>query len=638
MPFQELRLAEPIVRAVASQGYTTPTPIQTKAIPAVLSGRDVLGCAQTGTGKTGAFAMPMLHRLAEQSRPSRPAAKKPPQNRDHRRGGRDRRPMKSVAPRALVLSPTRELATQIHESFCTYGRHVPLRHVVIFGGVSQYHQVKAMRGGVDVLVATPGRLLDLMQQGIIDVSAIETLVLDEADHMLDMGFLPDIKRIIGELPRKRQTLFFSATMPNDIRTLADSILVDPVSLQTERVASTVEMIDQTLYMVPHRHKPTLLKRQIDRQSMSRTLVFTRTKRGADRLAEKLQRSGVEADAIHGNKNQNARTRALNGFKSGATPVLVATDIAARGIDVSNVTHVVNYDIPKVSETYIHRVGRTGRAGAGGMAISLCDRDERRDVRSIERLIKRELQVIECDADLQDGKGGSNSGSGNQSRRGGGSGSDHRRSGNFRSTRRSSERTAPGSKPRPKSQPRWQKDDAPAKDRNSRQRSGEEQRTTGGAPWKKKRATRSGAEGRTEQRQSRDDQRPSTGPPWKKKRKAETDSRSGTTKRSKQRRPRQEDGSDQPSRNRWLNRDDSAAGGDRGSRVAKGSRPRTDRDSSTSTPSRRRATSKSGNTTSQGDDSGKSRKTWGKKSSGKGRRKTTVSASGRGPSKGKRKTR
>ena len=395
MNFSELRLTEPIVRAAADQGYETPTPIQAKAIPVVLSGHDVLGCAQTGTGKTAAFAMPMLQMLAEGRRPRMPE----PQKKQGQRGGR--RPHTPCMPRALVLSPTRELASQIFESFRTYGSNLRLRHVVIFGGVSQTGQMRAMRGGADVIVATPGRLLDLMRQGHIDMRAIETLVLDEADHMLDMGFIPDIRRIIEKLPKKRQTLFFSATMPRDIRKLAEEILTEPVSIEVDRVASTVESIEQNVYMIAHKLKHVLLERLIHRHSMSRTLVFTRTKRGADKLVQRLQSCGLEAGAIHGNKSQNARTLALAGFKSGKMPILVATDIAARGIDVANVSHVVNYDIPHVSETYVHRIGRTARAGADGIAVSLCDRDERGSLRSIETLINRQLQVVPCDRDLED---------------------------------------------------------------------------------------------------------------------------------------------------------------------------------------------------------------------------------------------
>ena len=344
MRFSELGLAEPIVRAVAAEGYTTPTVIQAKAIPVALAGNDVLGCAQTGTGKTGAFAMPTLHRLAA----SRPRSAGGPNTK--RRGS-------SGCPRALVLAPTRELATQILESFNTYGDDLPLRHTVVFGGVSQNSQVRALRRGVDVLVATPGRLLDLMGQGIIDLSAVEVLILDEADRMLDMGFIRDIRKVVAELPRKRQTLLFSATMPGEIRGLADSILDKPVFVEADRVSSAAEAVSQSVYMVVKRNKPVLLERLLRNKQMKRTLIFTRTKYGADKLVKVLARSGVRAGAIHGNKTQNARTRALDGFKSGKVRVLIATDIASRGIDVDEITHVVNYDIPNISETYVHRTGK-----------------------------------------------------------------------------------------------------------------------------------------------------------------------------------------------------------------------------------------------------------------------------------------
>ena len=384
MRFNELRLAEPIVRAVAAKGYTTPTPIQTKAIPEALAGKDVLGCAQTGTGKTGAFALPILHRLA------RPAAENGKRTRNGTRGAR---------PRALVLCPTRELATQIFESFSAYGRNLALRHAVVFGGVSQVRQVRDLRAGIDVLVATPGRLLDLIGQGFIDLRAIEVLVLDEADRMLDMGFIRDIRKVVDRLPSRRQTLLFSATMPAEIRQLADSILRQPVFVQAGPVATTVEAISQSVYLVARRNKPILLERLLRHEAMERTLIFTRTKYGADKLVRTLRRSGIEAGAIHSNKNQNARTRALDGFKSGGMPVLVATDIASRGIDVDEITHVVNFDIPNISETYVHRIGRTARAGASGIALSFCDHEEFDDLRAIERLIGMQLNVIENEPDL-----------------------------------------------------------------------------------------------------------------------------------------------------------------------------------------------------------------------------------------------
>ena len=387
MSFNELRLAEPIVRAIATEGYTTPTPIQIKAIPEVLAGKDVLGCAQTGTGKTGAFAMPILHRLAKSNgSTARPRT-------------RNRRGPSAGRPRALVLCPTRELATQIFESFRTYGRNLSLRHAVVFGGVSQVRQVRDLRAGTDVLVATPGRLLDLIGQGLIDLGAVEVLVLDEADRMLDMGFIHDIRRIVDRLPARRQALLFSATMPSEIRQLANTILNEPVFVQVAPEASTADGIAQSVYLVARQNKATLLARLLRREAVERTLVFTRTKYGADKLVKTLRRSGLAAEAIHGNKNQNARTRALHDFKAGRTPTLVATDIASRGIDVDDITHVVNFDMPAIAETYIHRIGRTARAGASGIAVSFCDHEELEYLRAIERLIGRRLDVNENESDL-----------------------------------------------------------------------------------------------------------------------------------------------------------------------------------------------------------------------------------------------
>jgi ATP-dependent RNA helicase RhlE len=382
MRFEELRLAEPIVRAVASQGYTTPTPIQMKAIPEVMAGNDLLGCAETGSGKTGAFALPILHRLSL-DRARRTIS---PRTRSRRR------------LRALVVCPTRELASQIAESFRVYGRNLPLRHAAVFGGVSQHPQVRALEAGVDVLIATPGRLLDLINQGFVDLSSIEVLVLDEADRMLDMGFIPDIRRIVRHLPPRRQTLLFSATMPADIRRLADSILRNPVNAQVNPVASTVQTVSQSLYHVSRKDKPALLQHLLRRGNMIRTLVFTRTKHGADKVVKGLLRAGIRAQAIHSNKSQNARTRALNGFRSGTPAVLVATDIASRGIDVDEITHVINFDVPNVPETYVHRVGRTARAGAPGFAVSFCDQDEWGHLSAIERLIRMRIEV---NADLPD---------------------------------------------------------------------------------------------------------------------------------------------------------------------------------------------------------------------------------------------
>ena len=384
MSFKQLRLAEPIVRAVAAQGYTTPTPIQTKAIPEALAGKDVLGCAQTGTGKTGAFALPILHRLA--ASPAKPA-------RHNRKGPRAGR------PRALVLCPTRELATQIYESFRAYGRNLPLRHAGVFGGVNQSRQVRDLRAGVDVLVATPGRLLDLMGQGLIDLGVVEVLVLDEADRMLDMGFIHDIRRVIDRLPARRQALLFSATMPGEIRRLSNTLLHQPVFVQVAPVAATADSITESVYLVARKDKATLLARLLRREAVQRTLVFTRTKYGADKLVKTLRRSDIAAEAIHGNKTQNARTRALQAFKSGRTPVLVATDIASRGIDVDEITHVVNFDMPNIAETYVHRIGRTARAGASGIALSFCDHEELEHLRAIERLIGRRLDVNENESDL-----------------------------------------------------------------------------------------------------------------------------------------------------------------------------------------------------------------------------------------------
>ncbi|TVQ33864.1 MAG: DEAD/DEAH box helicase [Phycisphaeraceae bacterium] len=377
MTFNDLRLIEPIVRAVADEGYTIPTPIQGRAIPEALAGRDVLGTAQTGTGKTCAFALPILQRLTESAANA------------GGRGGQHGR-----APRALILCPTRELAMQIMDSFVAYGRHLPLRHAVVFGGINQARQVRALRSGVDVLVATPGRLLDLINQGYIDLSKIETLVLDEADRMLDMGFIPDIRRIVGMIPTKRQTLLFSATVSTEIRRLANALLTDPVLVETTPESTTVELITQRVYMVDRKNKPALLEHMLRQDKVGRTLVFTRTKHGADKVTKHLRRAGVNAEAIHGNKSQNARMRTMAGFRSGVTRVLVATDIASRGIDVDEITHVVNFDMPVDAETYVHRVGRTARAGASGVAISFCDRDEIKGLRDIERRTRIQIEVAD----------------------------------------------------------------------------------------------------------------------------------------------------------------------------------------------------------------------------------------------------
>ncbi len=370
MRFDELGLVEPILRAVGAEGYTTPTPIQIQAIPHVLSGRDLLGCAQTGTGKTAAFALPILHRLFE---------KKPAHAR--------------VRPiRALILSPTRELASQIGESFEAYGRHTKLRGFVIYGGVGQKRQTNALHAGVDILVATPGRLLDLMNQGHVDLRAVEVFVLDEADRMLDMGFIHDIRKIVAKVPAARQTLFFSATMPSDIRKLADSILNKPVSVQVAPESAAADNVEQSVYHVKKRNKPVLLAHLLRGTRFTRSLVFTRTKSGANRVVRDLDRAGIASEAIHGNKSQSARERAIENFKSSKTHVLVATDIAARGLDIDDISHVVNYDLPNVPETYVHRIGRTARAGASGVAVSFCDPEEQPYLKSIERLIRKNLSV------------------------------------------------------------------------------------------------------------------------------------------------------------------------------------------------------------------------------------------------------
>jgi ATP-dependent RNA helicase RhlE len=368
--FAALGLIDPLQRAVAAAGYVRPTPIQVQAIPHLLAGRDVLGCAQTGTGKTAAFALPILDRLA----------------RHPRRAGR--------GPRVLVLTPTRELATQIAEDFANYGANVRSKCAVIFGGVGQGPQVEALRRNVDIVVATPGRLLDLMDQGHARFEACETLVLDEADRMLDMGFIEPIRQIIAALPRQRQNLMFSATMPHEIAQLAHRILVDPVNVAVAPVSSTVEQITQWVLHVERGDKRALLREVLRDPKMTRVLVFTRTKRGANKVAQELDRTGVRADAIHGNKSQGARQRALDAFKRGGIRVLVATDIAARGIDVAGISHVINFEMPAEPESYVHRIGRTARAGASGVALSFCDHEERGALRAIERLTRTPVRVVQ----------------------------------------------------------------------------------------------------------------------------------------------------------------------------------------------------------------------------------------------------
>jgi ATP-dependent RNA helicase RhlE len=367
--FAGLGLIEPLLRAVAAVGYTRPTPIQMQAIPDLLAGRDMLGCAQTGTGKTAAFALPILDRLT----------------RLPRRQGR--------GPRALVLTPTRELATQIADDFADYGANVGSKCAVVFGGVGQGHQVEALRRNVDIVVATPGRLIDLMGQGHARFEACEILVLDEADRMLDMGFIDPIRRILAALPKKRQNLMFSATMPPEIAQLARGMLVNPANVAVAPVSSTVEKVTQWVLHVDRGDKRALLREVLRDPKMTRVLVFTRTKHGANKVAQELDRKGVRADAIHGNKSQGARQRALDAFKRGGIRVLVATDIAARGIDVAGVSHVINFDIPIEPESYVHRIGRTARAGASGVALSFCDREERGALRAIERLTRTPVRVV-----------------------------------------------------------------------------------------------------------------------------------------------------------------------------------------------------------------------------------------------------
>ncbi len=369
--FNDLGLAKPLLKALADKGYATPTPIQALAIPTVLAGRDLLGIAQTGTGKTAAFALPILHRLAADPRPA------------PRRGCR-----------VLVLTPTRELASQIAESFRAYGRHLGFSVAVVFGGVKYGPQVRALAAGVDVLVATPGRLIDHINEKVANLSGVEVFVLDEADQMLDLGFLPPIRRIVATLPKKRQNLFFSATMPGEIGKLAAELLIDPARVSATPSATTVAKVDQRLLFIEAERKRQLLAELFVDAKMGRALVFTRTKRGADRVAKYLQGAGVEADSIHGDKSQGQRERALAAFKAGAVRALVATDIAARGIDVDAVTHVVNYELPNVPEAYVHRIGRTARAGAAGVAISLCSDEERSLLRDIQKLTRQTIPAFD----------------------------------------------------------------------------------------------------------------------------------------------------------------------------------------------------------------------------------------------------
>lgn len=377
MSFNDLQLIEPVLQALSKEGYTKPTPIQEQAIPVVLQRRDLLGCAQTGTGKTAAFAIPLLQLMHLEE-----------EKQKQEQAGAGRRRIK-----ALVLTPTRELAIQIEESFRAYGRFLGLRHLVIFGGVSQHNQVNALRQGVDILVATPGRLLDLMNQRHVSLQDIKYFVLDEADRMLDMGFVHDVKRVIAKLPSQRQTLFFSATMPPEIQQLANILLRNPAKVEVTPVSSTAETIQQHLYYVEKQNKRSLLLHILEDQSIGTALVFSRTKHGADKIARGLSKAGVRAEAIHGDKSQNARQQALQNFKNRRTRILVATDIAARGIDIDELTHVINFDLPDVPETYVHRIGRTGRAGANGVAFSFCDYEEKINLKDIQRLIGKTIPVV-----------------------------------------------------------------------------------------------------------------------------------------------------------------------------------------------------------------------------------------------------
>ena len=374
MKFSDLNLLPAILKALEKEQYLTPTPIQEQAIPPILAGRDLLGCAQTGTGKTAAFATPTLQRLHITASQAAPGKKR--------------------NIRTLVLAPTRELAIQVYESFCTYGQFLSQRAAVIFGGVSQLPQEEALKAGIDILVATPGRLVDLMGQGLVDLSHVEILILDEADRMLDMGFIHDVKKIIAKTPDARQTLFFSATMPPEIVQMSRSILKDPVHVTINPESPTIDTIEQHVYFVDKQNKRSLLLHLLQDPAIESVLVFTRTKHGADRVTKDLRKNGVIAQAIHGDKSQSARQQALKDFKRGSTRVLVATDIAARGLDIDELSHVINFDLPNIPETYVHRIGRTGRAGHSGVSLSLCDFEEKKLLKDIEKFCDRRIPVVE----------------------------------------------------------------------------------------------------------------------------------------------------------------------------------------------------------------------------------------------------
>lgn len=371
MSFEKLNLSEPILKALKTEGYTSPTPIQEQSIPIVLQRKDLLGCAQTGTGKTAAFAIPILQILSNGK--THPGPK---------------------AIQSLILTPTRELAIQIGESFAAYGKHTGLKHAVIFGGVSQGSQVSALRSGIDILIATPGRLLDLINQKFVHLHHLKVFVLDEADRMLDMGFIHDVKKVITKIPEKRQTLFFSATMPQEIQGLANSILNNPEKVEVTPVSSTADTVEQAIYFVEKGDKKKLLIHVLNDPQIKSALVFARTKHGADKIVKDLHKANIKAEAIHGNKSQNARQKALTNFKKGQIKALVATDIAARGIDIDELSHVVNFELPNVPETYVHRIGRTGRAGASGIAYSFCDEEEMEYLKDIQKLIAKTIPVVE----------------------------------------------------------------------------------------------------------------------------------------------------------------------------------------------------------------------------------------------------
>lgn len=367
MTFNDLKLTKPLITALTNMGYNSPTPIQEQAIPHILNGEDIFGCAQTGTGKTAAFCLPILQQLKSKN--------------------------SSGNIRALILVPTRELAIQISENLRSYSKHLNLSHATVFGGVSQKNQERELRKRPEIIVATPGRLLDFMQQGLIKLDRVEHFVLDEADRMLDMGFIHDIKKVIVKLPRQRQTLFFSATAAPSIMKLADSLLKNPIHISVTPVSSTAPLVEQSIYYVSKENKRSLLKHILNTGKIEHALVFTRTKRGADRVAKELTKSGISSEAIHGNKSQNARERALKGFKNRSIRILVATDIASRGIDVEKLSHVINYEIPEQAETYVHRIGRTGRAGMTGKALSFCTTDELSYMKDINKLIKQKIEVV-----------------------------------------------------------------------------------------------------------------------------------------------------------------------------------------------------------------------------------------------------